>query len=484
MSLTAGDLTIRVNARALLAGCSCITGAVGPPGPQGPTGPTGPIGPTGPSAGALVSIGNLLRVDAVYGSDASGNAYPFAFPFKTVSAAIAKASTGNTIYIYPGIYNLSGGITIPTGVSIRGVSVQTVTLQMLNVTANTTLVTMGSSTRLEDISMKLTSAGHYTLKGIVFGGVTTTDAKLRTAVLTVDNSTAPVGGTSIVTGIDCNGTGLIGPSSFSFNSLKGSTVNVYSNGGGAKRGILVSATNVVTSRDFNVYVAQPTNTASTGSYVGVETADPANTGSIQLRSTTIGVTLPTAGQSYTASDILQSNPPTITNPAYLLSPGIQIGPGTDLVTKSAGGKGFISYAYQTNIFFGLKGDLKTGNSPGGAYMWPGTMEATPNTFPDPGAPAAFYRFQQPAILSGICVFLTTGPGSTYTTTVTIRRTPAGGSIADITGYTLVFTGSDTAKSYYSSSQDFVNGDRIHVLVSYTGGNSNTSHDLTVMLDCF
>jgi hypothetical protein len=72
--------------------------------------------------------------------------------------------------------------------------------------------------------------------------------------------------------------------------------------------------------------------------VGVETNDTSDTGSIQLRTTTVGVTTPTAGQSYTASDILQTNPTTIDNPSYLASAGIQIGPGVDLVTKSAGGK--------------------------------------------------------------------------------------------------------------------------------------------------
>jgi len=494
MSITSGDLTARINARALLAGCQCSLGNTGPAGPIGPTGATGPTGPTGATgatgpagSGTTLSTGNFIRVDALYGNDASGAAFPYTYAFEHINNAITYLTSGSTLYIYPGTYELSAGITIPAGSAIRGANVQTVIIQMTGVTANTTLITMGNNTRLEDVTMKLTSSGHYTLKGIVFGGTTTINAKLRTSVLTVDNSAASVGGTSIVTGIECNGTGTLGPSNFSFNSLKGSTINVYSNGGGNKRAILISNTNILTIRDMNIYVQQPIDTASTGSYVCVETADPSNLGSVQIRTSTIGTKIPTSGQTYTASDILQTNPTTISDPTYLASPGIQIGPGTDLVTKTAGGKGFSTYVYPTTIYYGLKGDLEAGGSPDGAYMWPGTQLVTNNKFPDPGAPAAFYRFQQPGILSGISAFMTTGPGlsgANHTTTITVRRTPVGGSIADITGFTLIFTDTDTTKSFYNGSQTFSAGDKIHVFISYTGGGGNTSHDITVQLDCF
>jgi hypothetical protein len=356
---------------------------------------------------------------------------------------------------------------------------------MTGVTANTTLITMGSNSRVEDLTLRLTSSGHYTLKGIVYGGTTTADAKLRTSVLTVDNSAASSGGTSEVYAIECSGTGTLGPASFSFNSLKGSTINVLSNGGGKKRGVLISGANVASTRDLNIYVAQPTSTASTGSYVGVETNDPANTGSIQLRSTTIGTKTPTVGQSYTASDILQTTPGTITDPTYLASAGIQVGPGVDLVTKTAGSKGFSTYTYPTTIYYGMKGDLKTGGSPSGAYMWPGTQAATNNIFPDPEVTLpAFYRAQQPLILSGMAVFMAIGPGSGNTTTVKVRRTPVGGTIADVTDYSIVFSNAETTKSFYSGSQTFSAGDKVHVLVSYSGGSANTTHDITVQLDMF
>ena len=201
----------------------------------------------------------------------------------------------------PGIYELSAGITIPPYVCLRGMNTQTTTVQMTNVTSNTTLITMGSPCRVEDLSLKLSSTGHYTLKGIVFSGTTTVDAKLRTSVLTVDNSSSSSGGTSNVYGVECSGTGSLTSASFSFNCVKGSTINVLSNGGGNKRGVLVSNSNIATFRDTNIYVAAPTSTtASSGSYVGVETNDSiTGNGSIQIRSTTIGAKTPVLGDTYT-----------------------------------------------------------------------------------------------------------------------------------------------------------------------------------------
>jgi len=453
------------------------------PGTGVPVGLTGPaysltkglVGPTG--AGVL--RGNVATVDAVYGNDSTATVGGLSF--KTVAAAVAAVTTGQTVQVLPGTYTLSAGITLPAGSSIRGTSLQTCIIQMTGVTADTTLVTMGENTRMEDLTLSLTSTGHYTLKGVVFGGTTSVTAKIRTCVISVNTATASTAGTSVVTGVEYNGTGSLGASSFTFNSIKGSTVNVYSNGGGAKRGILVSNTNIVTTRDTNVYVAPPSNTTSTGSYVGVETADPADTGSIQLRATTVGTVTPTSGQAYTASDILQSNPATITNPTYLASAGIQIGPGTDLVTKTAGGKGFSTYVYPNIIYCGLKGDLRSATN---GYLWPGTMAVSNGVFPDPGTPAAYFRVQQPCLLSGLSVGMTTAPGTGYSTTILVRYTPvATGTIAD-TVFTVTLSNAQTTGSFYNGSLSLAAGDRVHMYLSYTGNNSNLSHDLTVQVNLF
>ena len=468
-----------------------VTGPTGVAGPTGVSGPTGAIGATG-ATGAVgatgpittFQFGNVLRVDRVYGNDSTASIG--GLPYITIQAAISAATSGTTIWILPGSYTLSAGITIPNGVSIRGLSVQTCVLQLLLAGGPTDMITMGENTRIEDLTITLTSTGHYALRGIVFPGTTSQTAKVRTCVITVDNSTAGSPGTSNVYGIDAAGTGSLTARSFSFNAIKGSTINVLSTGGGNKRGIIVSNSNVMSIRDTNIYVATPPdNAAFTGSYVGIETADPTSTGSIQVRAGSIGATKATGSQTYTSSDILQTNPSTIIDPTYLTSAGIQIGPGTDLVTKSAGGSPFSTYVYPTVIYYGLKGNIKVGAAAGqDSYMWPGTQAVANNQFPDTGTPAAYYRIQQPAILSGFNVRMAILPTGADNVVFTVCRTPLAGSITPITAYTLTFTSSSTySQSYYNSTVNFATGDLIHVKVVYTG-NNNTAHDFSVQLDLF
>ena len=340
-----------------------------------------------PNTGAgQTGAGNVARVDAVYGNDLTGSIGGPAF--LTIQAAITAvgATPGLTIWVFPGTYTLTAGITLPNGTALRGLNVQTCTVQMTGVTANTTLLTMGENCRVEDLTLLLTSSGHYNLVGIHLGGTSSVTAKLRTCVLSVNNSAAPTAGSSNVYGVLSDGTGTLGSASFSFNSLKGSTINVYSNGGGNKRGILINSSNIVTVRDLNVYVAPPVDVTSAGIYVGVETADPANLGSIQLRSATVGTTPPVyvaspgTIQLYTANDVLQTNPNTVSDPIYLASPGIQIGPGVDLVSKTSGGQPFSTYMYPQTIYWGMRGGLTTGTS---GFMWPGTVPVTASgVFPD------------------------------------------------------------------------------------------------------
>jgi hypothetical protein len=400
----AGDLTAYRNAVALVGnGCS------------GPIGATGPAGPT-------ISFGNVAIVDLVYGDNSKGSigGAPFKTIVSAISAATGVASSSNPILIWlmAGIHTLTSGITLPNYCSIRGLSVQACTLQ-LQTTTSASLLTMGEYCRVEDVTINLTCTGstdNLILEGIVFGGTSSQTSKLRVCVINVNNSTMGSSLTNTVTGVKFSGTGSLNASVFSFNSIKGSTINVLSNGKGDKRGILVSGSNQMSSRDTNVYVAAPTNTSSTGSYIGVETADATNIGSAQLRTTTVGIVYPSASQAYTASDILQSNPSIISDPTYLASPGIQIGPGTDLVTKSAGGKGFSSYVYPTTIYYGLRGNISS--APNG-YLWPGTQAIAAGSFPDTGLPAAYYRMQQPALLSGMSASLNAAPGGTNTVTLTV-----------------------------------------------------------------
>jgi hypothetical protein len=161
-----------------------------------------------------------------------------------------------------------------------------------------------------------------------------------------------------------------------------------------------------------------------------------------------------------------------------------------LVTKTAGGKGFSTFIYPTTLFYGAIGTLNISGNPGTgtpAHLWPGSLIVHGSggqfiQYPDITSPPPYYRVQQPLILSGMSAALVTAPGTGHTTTLTVRRTPAGGSIAN-TVYVLTFTNSTTVLSKYDASVNFAAGDYLHLRISYDAA-GNTTHDVSVQLDLF
>ena len=515
-----------------------VQGPQGVQGFQGVTGPTGILGPTGIASlvptGSYVlptgyigymktmnnfalpttQLGNVARVDQVYGNDST--AYIGGLPFATVPAAIsAVIGTGSVatpqysntaIWVLPGVYNISptgtnGTITdskgatiypllqLPATTALRGISLQTCTIQCSNPSQNTALFYIEANTRMEDLTMTLGSssyAGSNNLVGLYFDSTATVTSKIRTTVLNLCNASMPYTSSNNLYGVQFDGTGG-SFTTFSFNCYKGSTINVYGNGSGSKRGIIVTNSNIATLRDTNVYVAAPpTNAAFTGSYVGIETADANNVGSIQLRSTTIGSVQPTGSQTYTASDILQTNPTTIASPTYLASPGIQVGPGVDLVTKTAGGKGFSSYVYPTQLFYGVIGTL--GGGGGGnlyGWLWPGSV-VNNTAYPDQTRNAnnnpAAYRVQQPMILAGIQVNVAVaGTGTLSVTAYKNATANANGTYLSSTGSVGTSLSNTLNGANYNGSINFAAGDLLSVYVNVT---NNNWQDVSVQLDCF
>ena len=464
-------------------GATGETGATGDTGSTGATGATGATGPglgwEGGSTGYVLTkgsaanydtlwslpttpMGKMIRVDSVYGDDILGS--PGNHPYQTVTAAVVAASNagpGHTIWVMPGTYNLSNGITIPTGCALRGSSAQTTIIQMLTA-ASTTLVTMGENTRIEDLTLILQSSDSNAdpLVGIEFPGTTTVTGKIRTCVLTVNNSNVDVANNTTVYGIQATGTGTLGPASFSFNSLKGSTVNIYSNGGGDKRGILVSGSNTITTRDMNIYVSAPADSNSAGSYIGIETAN--SNAKIQCRSTTIS--------GYT-SDIKQT------------LGSIELGPGVDIVNKTAGGSNFTTYVYPTILYYGVKGSLR-GSGLLTSYLWPGTASVDNGNGGNPQYPDAnvsYYRAQQKSVIIGIYATLASNVGVDQSAIITLQVNDSN------TPFSLTFsngTGS-ASNSFYDASVTLQRFDRISVKLELnTLTTSNVAHDLSLQVDIF
>lgn len=419
------------------------------------------------NSAAFPRLGKTLIVDAVNGND--GTAAVNGLPFLTIEAAISyintNSLTGVTIWVAPGSYSLSAGITIPATCAVRGSSTQTtlITLSASNPGGTVYMVTMGENTRIEDVNLTLTSSNATTnLVGIRTPGATSNSSKFRTGVLTVNNSSLATGTTTNVYGILDDGTGSLGAASFSFNFTRGITINVLSNGSGTKRGVLVSGANDITFRDTNIYVAAPTDSASAGSYVGVETTNAL--ASAQFR--TCSIYAPSTAGSYTGSDILQTTPGT-GNINY----GIQLGPGCDLINKTAGGKPFTTYVTPTTLVYSLHGNAPNGTS----YLWQGVQTNYDNT-------EIFYRFQQKSIVQGMNVNMRTAPGAGKSLTVNILKNVTGIGASSATSMTVTISDTNKEGSNYSSSVDF--GQFEYLSVQIIGSSPNSAADIVIELDLF
>jgi hypothetical protein len=339
---------------------------------------------------------------------------------------------------------------------------------------------MGEQCRIEDLTLSISTTtpnNAFNLTGVIFGGTTSISAKIRTCVINVSNTTADTTNGGKTTGVNFNGTFVSG-NNFSFNSIKGCTVNVSGNGAGDSVGMLIDGGNQTSIRDTNVYVAPPSDVASTGDCIGVQTNDTTTDqkGSIQLRCSTIGVVQPQPGDGYEAFDIKQSTPTPFINQTYLSSPGIQVGPGVDLVTKTAGGLGFSVYMYPTTLYYGVRGTL--GSNSG--FLWPGTtgMNSIDTNVAAPG----FYRIPQNALLCGMMVSCNTASGAGKSTTVQVHRTPLQGTRESLTNFVITLDATTTFSTNYSFSKLFNRGDKLHVFVQ--GHGNTTMHDLTLQLDMF
>jgi hypothetical protein len=419
---------------------------------------------------ASPAIGNVILVDQVNGNDATGSVN--GLPMQTVSAAIAyinsNALTGVTVWIAPGTYTLTAGITIPNTCSLRGFSTQTTTIQWAaSVPGGTaTLITMGVQTRVEDLTLLLTSTNATTdLVGIALPGTTSLTSKLRTSTLTVNNSGVPTGATTNVYGIHSSGNAAITNSSWTTNFSRGVTVSVLSNGSGRKRALYCSTASVISIRDTNLYCAPPTDALSTGSYVGVETAN--NSALVQLRTSTIGGGVD-GGGAYTGSDVLQTAPVT---GGGTTNYGVYLCDGTDLINHRSGGAPFSTTSPPSLLEYSLRGNVQNA----ARYYWQGNQTSGDAT-------ETFTRAEERLIVYGLFVNLRQAPGIGQSVTVTVRKSTTGVPGSGVaTTMTATISGASTTAQFYGSSVEFDKGAYLSIESTATGG---VPQDLTVQVNIY
>ncbi|MEH7595541.1 hypothetical protein [Bacillus toyonensis] len=359
-------------------------------------------------------------------------------PFKTINGAItainAISATGITIFVFPGIYDET--VVIPNGNSLRGISLLTVTIRQQNVTSNTTVLTMGENTRVEDITVLLTSINHVNLTGVAFPGTTSLTARLRNAVVTVDNSTASTSGTSNVYGIHSFGTGTPDES---ISTVRASTITTRSIGLGNKRTLLVNTNpHNFHCRDINLIT---TSSGGSGSYIGAEV----NRAGAQLSLRLASIQGPTADISQTAGTLVLSS--------------------TNLQNSNANNFGFSTISQPTFLVWADPGSLPNSAT---RFYRPGTAAVSTTE--------AFLRLGQKAVIKSLAIQALTGPGGTNTVTLTIRKNGVD------TPLTVSLTGTQTSNINNDISVTFLAGDRISLKV--TTGGANTTTDTVAQVEIF
>ena len=303
-----------------------MTGSQGSQGIQGIQGATGYTGYTGPGSTGFGNLGGTLRVDQVYGNNTLATATPYSYPFSNITTALSSAQSGNCVYIYPGTYNET--LTLPSNVSVRGINLQAVVIQQSGATGNTNLITMGTNSRLEDVTLSLSSTSNVNLTAVYFPAGTTINAKLRTLVI---NTTSTATGANNIYGILSNGSSSNTVSSF--NAVQRSTINVTSSGSGVSRGILNSGSNYFSVRDATIFC-----TGSGSNLVGVETSNA--TGYTSVKTSTI------SGTTY---DIVRTAGTLLLN-------------ATDLQNGNSDGNSFSVNTNPSNLYFNLGSQVNFGGA--------------------------------------------------------------------------------------------------------------------------
>jgi hypothetical protein len=134
--------------------------------------------------------GNTIVVDNIYGNNAGASRG--GLPFATLLAALTLAQSGDTIWLLPGTQTLTIPVILATGVSIIGINNKTC---IINYTASvtTTMFTMGTDTRIDNVTMNLTSlTSNITLTGILFPALTAENAKISSSVINITNTTTGI----------------------------------------------------------------------------------------------------------------------------------------------------------------------------------------------------------------------------------------------------------------------------------------------------
>ena len=95
--------------------------------------------------------GNILYV-ATTGDDTNAGNHEHA-PFLTVKHALEQATSGTTVFVYPGTYTEEFPLTVPVGVTLKGSGLRSVTIQPTEATNDNDAILLNGETTVEDLTV-------------------------------------------------------------------------------------------------------------------------------------------------------------------------------------------------------------------------------------------------------------------------------------------------------------------------------------------
>jgi hypothetical protein len=371
----------------------------------------------------------MVFVDASYGNNTLAASDPTRYPFLTINSALSNVSSGQTVSVRSGTY--AEKITMPAGVALRGANTQTVTIQQLNTTSNTTLLTMASNCRVEDVTLTLTSSSNVTLTGVDWPSGTPLTAKLRTAVVNVTSS-----GTGSNTIVGMLSAGSSATSYSASDATRGCTVSVDASSSGIVRGLYVTGSNWFGIRDTNL------NIRGTGSnIIGVETTNAGAYASLK-HSTIRGGDHATQPNNHdinrTAGEILLGS--------------------VDLKNNSANGNGFSVTTEGAVTHFGTTGNFTNGTT---YYLVPGFVKQG-------DLPTS--TFGIPVTQNMILFSATFQSGTAIPVGNSVKLTAYKNNV--VTDMSLTIVAGQTLASNTTQSVDYSKGDTFDFRMVPSGGNLN------------
>ena len=327
-----GSAQASANGQLLLGVSGGLPFFTGLSSPANPSGATSMIYSSGASFLALQSVplfGNVIRVDWLNGNNATATVTN-GLPFQTITAAMNAISASGiasivnpvVVWVMPGIYNET--VTMQAYVSLLGMTqgagaeaapTAGVIIQQLNVTATTTLITMADYSRLENVSLNLTTSTSnvINLTGISFPSSNTSSAtaRVQSVTLTINRSSTPSGGGENTYGIFSQSTGV---PLLEVPVVRDSTIYLINNSGTKTSGLFgiylnpASNTQGLTVQDCNVNLVSPSKGQSPFGCLWVAAgtcyiSDSTLTGTMNAASggTLYGITLQGTGASCTAN---------------------------------------------------------------------------------------------------------------------------------------------------------------------------------------